>query len=359
MEAGRRGSRRLRKGSASVLTTTTQDTGVLATIGNTPLIQLNKLIPDAGFHVYGKLESLNPGGSIKDRVAYSMLSGLIERGELVPGRSVIVESTSGNLGIGLAQLCVYFGLRFVCVVDARTTEQNLSILRAYGAEVNVVTEVDPDTGEYLPARLRRVRELAATVPHAYWPNQYANPLNAAAHHRTVAEILSAVDGQLDYLFCATSSCGTLRGTAEYLRSQNLDTTIVAVDAEGSAIFGKRPMPRLIPGHGASVVPALFGEGLADRVMHISDLDCVRGCRRLVGTEAILAGGSSGAVVSALLRLAPEIPPGSTVALVLPDRGDRYLATVYSDDWVAEKFGVDAADINKVLGAADLREKIAC
>lgn len=312
--------------------------GILSTVGNTPLVELERLLPGFEARVFAKIERFNPGGSIKDRSGLSMLSSAIESGELVPGRSVVVESSSGNLAVGLAQICRYFGFRFICVVDGKTTEQNLAILRAYGAEIEVVTERDELTGEYLPMRLRRVRELVARTPYAFWPNQYANLLNPRAHEKTMREIARALDGRVDYLFCSVSTFGTLRGCADHIREQGMDTTIVAVDAEGSAIFGLESTRRLIPGHGASVVPALMDPTAADRVVHVSDLDCVVACRRLIHREAILAGGSSGATVAALARLRDEIPADSTVALVFPDGGDRYLDTIYSDTWVRRNFG---------------------
>ncbi|MGW4976846.1 2,3-diaminopropionate biosynthesis protein SbnA [Streptomyces mirabilis] len=307
-------------------------------MGNTPLVELERLLPGFEARVFAKIERFNPGGSIKDRSGLSMLSSAIESGELVPGRSVVVESSSGNLAVGLAQICRYFGFHFICVVDGKTTEQNLAILRAYGAEIEVVTERDELTGEYLPMRLRRVRELVARTPYAFWPNQYANLLNPQAHEKTMGEIARALDGRVDYLFCSVSTFGTLRGCADHIRKQGMDTTIVAVDAEGSAIFGLESARRLIPGHGASVVPALMDPTAADRVVHVSDLDCVVACRRLIHREAILAGGSSGATVAALARLRDEIPADSTVALVFPDGGDRYLDTIYSDAWVRRHFG---------------------
>ncbi|GAB7184062.1 2,3-diaminopropionate biosynthesis protein SbnA [Kitasatospora sp. Ki12] len=319
--------------------------GVLSTVGATPLVELTRIFPDSGFRTYAKLEAHNPGGSIKDRSALNMLVDRIRSGALTPGKSVVVESSSGNLGIGLAQVCRYFGVRFVCVVDARTNQQNIAVMRALGAEVEVVTECDQGTGEYLPVRLRRVRELVAGIPYAYCPDQYANPLNARAHRQTMREIVEELDGRVDYLVCATSSCGTLRGCAEYVRERGLTTRIVAVDAVGSVIFGGTAGPRLIPGHGASVRPALFGADLADEVVHVDDLDCLVGCRALARREAILAGGSSGAVLSALDRIRPRVPAGSVCAVVLPDRGERYLDTIYNDDWAAEHFG-DAADLWK-------------
>ncbi|MGV9263359.1 2,3-diaminopropionate biosynthesis protein SbnA [Kitasatospora sp. NPDC003701] len=313
-------------------------TGVLGTIGGTPLVELAKLAPGRHFTTYAKLEAFNPGGSMKDRSALEMLRERIRTGALVPGRSVVVESSSGNLGIGLAQVCAYYGLRFICVVDPRTNRQNIAVMRALGAEVEVVHETDPATGEYLPVRIRRISELTARIPGAYWPNQYANPLNPQAHRRTMREILDAVPGGVDYLFCATSSCGTLRGCAEHVRDLGLPVTVVAVDARGSAIFGGVPTSRLIPGHGAAVRPALYRDGLADEVVHVTDLDCVVGCRRLAAREAVLAGGSSGALVAALDLMADRIPAGSRCAVVLPDRGERYLDTIYNDEWVARHFG---------------------
>ncbi|AQZ67804.1 2,3-diaminopropionate biosynthesis protein SbnA [[Actinomadura] parvosata subsp. kistnae] len=313
--------------------------GILATVGQTPLVRLDRLFP--GFHsrVFAKLERFNPGGSIKDRSALSMLSEAIRAGELEPGRSTVIESSSGNLAVGMAQICRYFGVRFICVVDAKTTEQNLAILKAFQAEVEVVDSPDPETGEYLPRRIQRVRELMETVPHAYHPDQYGNPLNSRAHHATMREIVEALDGQIDHLLCSVGSCGTLVGCADYVRAHGLPITINAVDAVGSMIFdGQTRGPRLLPGHGAAVRPALFRPDAADRVVHVNDLDCVVGCRKLSEREAILAGGSSGATVAALAALRAEIPPGSTCVLVFPDGGDRYLNTIYSDAWVRRTFG---------------------
>ncbi|MFI6346384.1 2,3-diaminopropionate biosynthesis protein SbnA [Streptomyces sp. NPDC050560] len=312
--------------------------GVLATIGNTPLVELASLLPGFGGRVFGKLEFFNPGGSVKDRSAASMILSAIGSGELVPGRSVVVESSSGNLAIGLAQICQYYGLRLICVVDAKTTEQNLAILRAYQVGLSMVAEPDQETGEFLSVRKQRVREIVAETPHAYTTDQYANPLNPAAHEHTMAEIALALDGRVDYVFSATSTTGTLNGCASYVRSRGMSTTMVAVDAVGSVLYGREPAPRLIPGHGASVAPALLDRTVPDRVVHVSDLDCVVGCRRLVQREAVLAGGSSGATVSALTRLRGEIPDGANCVLIFPDRGDRYLDTIYSDGWVTTHFG---------------------
>jgi cysteine synthase A len=292
--------------------------------------------------VYAKLEALNPGGSIKDRPAYSIIAKAIASGEVTKD-TTIVESSSGNFAIGLAQVCAYLGLRLVCVVDIKTTAQNVRIIEAYGARVDLVSQPDPTTGEYLQARLTRVRQILDSINDSFWPNQYVNRNNSGAHYgTTMPEIVDVLGTDIDYLFLSTSTCGTLRGCAEFLRERQMGTKIIAVDAMGSVIFGRPPGKRLLPGHGAGVIPKLFSPDLADDVVHVSDLDCVVGCRRLVQHEAILAGASSGGVISAIERLIGDEKlhrPARCVA-VLPDRGERYLDTVYSDAWVQTHLGLE-------------------
>jgi len=314
--------------------------GILSTIGGTPLIRLSRLGAGAEGAVFAKLEGFNPSGSAKDRTARSLIEAALSDGRLVPGKTV-VESSSGNLGIGLAQVCRFYGLRFICVVDPKTARKNLEILHAYGATIDMVETPDAATGEYLPARLRRVKVLLNEMPDAYWPDQYSNPNNPRAHHQTMREIVDDLGYEPDYLFCATSTCGTLRGCAEYLRAKGLRTQVIAVDALGSVIFGPTQGRRLIPGHGASVVPRLFSMALASRVLHVSDFDCIRGCRRLLSVEAIMIGGSSGAVVSAWEHARQDLTHPYCAVLIFPDRGERYLDTIYSDDWVRDYFGEDA------------------
>jgi cysteine synthase A len=312
--------------------------GILSTVGNTPLLLLNRLMPAAGFHLYAKLEAINPGGSIKDRPALMILEDALRSGTVGPG-TVVVESSSGNMGIGLAQACRYHELRFICVVDSRTSAQNLRVLRAYGAEIDMVTEPDPASGELLQARLHRVQALLDEIPGSFWPNQYANRQNPASHyHTTMREVAQELGGKVDVLFVATSTCGTIRGCAEFARDHGLSTRVAAVDVLGSLIFSDRPAKRLIPGLGAGMRPPLCDLSLIDEVVLVSDLECVVGCRRLVAREAILAGGSSGAVVAAVEKIRESIPAGANCVMILPDRGERYLDTLYNDDWVREHFG---------------------
>lgn len=311
--------------------------GILSTIGNTPLVRLSQVFKDLTFQLFGKLESFNPGGSMKDRPAMNIIKQGIKSGA-IHSDTVVVESSSGNMGIGLSQACAYYGLRFICVVDPKITAQNARLLKIYGTEVDLVTKVDPQTGEYLQTRLNRVDKLVSSHKNYFWPNQYGNLENPKSHYQTMNEIVKALDGKLDYLFCATSTFGTLRGCAEYARMNNLKTKIIAVDAVGSVIFGGPKGPRLIPGHGAGVRPELFVSNLADRCIHVTDLDCVVGCRRLAREEAIIAGGSSGGVISALNQMKSSIPSGVNCVVLLADRGERYLDTIYSDAWVRDNFG---------------------
>jgi len=331
--------RPIRDGDSSLM----PRSSVLDAIGATPLVALQRLYPNRRLELYGKLESVNPGGSLKDRPAWHIIRRARDAGLIHPD-TVVIESSSGNMGIGIAQACRYLDLRFICVVDPRITPQNVRLLQAYGAEVDMITEPDPVSGEFLQARIARVQELLTCLPSTFWPNQFASLHNAEAHAQTtMREIADALDGRVDYVLCATSTCGTLRGCAEYSRASGLATRMVAVDAVGSAIFSTERAYRKIPGLGAGMVPELLDRSLVDDVVHVSDRDCVIGCRRLLWREAILAGGSSGALVMAIQHLGERLPDGARCVLVLPDRGDRYLDTIYSDEWVASHFG-DVADL---------------
>jgi len=313
--------------------------GVLTAVGNTPLVRLSRILPSKEIDVYAKLEMANPGGSGKDRSALGMLLDGVHNRSVGPS-TTIIESSSGNLGVGLAQACCYLRLRFVCVVDSRTTPNHIALLKLFGAEVEVVKDPHPVCGGLLAARLRRVRDLRRTIPDNYWIHQHANTSNPRAQYQLFGEIHQRVGDSWDYVLIAAGTCGTLRAARDYVREHQLKTKIVAVDAVGSVIFGSCGGQRLIPGHGASRRPELYEKGLEDFCVRVTDRDCVEGCFQLLRREAILAGGSSGAVVTALKRVSSAIAPGSTVVLVLCDRGDRYLDTVFSRSWVEAHFGME-------------------
>ncbi|MCO6046381.1 2,3-diaminopropionate biosynthesis protein SbnA [Aeoliella sp. ICT_H6.2] len=319
--------------------------GILSTIGRTPLVELTRYCPLSGGHLYAKLEAFNPGGSAKDRPARSMLEAAMAAGLVTKG-TTIIESTSGNMGIGLAQVCRYHKLPLICVVDPRTQSQNLAMLRAYGAQVDVVTT--PIRGDFLHARLARVCYLLETTPNSFWPNQYANPANPRAHCTgTISEIDDQLQGAYDYVFVAVSSTGTLQGCQELLKSRGRRAKLIAVDAFGSVLFGGSAGRRLIPGLGAGRIPPLARESRNTEVRRVSDLDCVIECRRLAHREAILAGGSGGGVLSAIRSMWNQLD-GKTVVAVLHDSGTRYLNTIFDDAWVEANLGVSAGELASLV-----------
>ncbi len=312
--------------------------GIISAIGNTPLVELRRYLSASDIRLFGKLEGLNPGGSAKDRPAAAIVEKALAESLIGPD-TLVVEASSGNTGIGLAQVCAYHGLRFRCLIDPKTTQQNVAMLRVYGAEIEMVEHPDPITNELLPAKLARVDAMLASDKDVFWVDQYGNQANSGSHYRgTIREIVEALGKPPDVLFCATATCGTLRGCVDYLAELNMPTQVIAVDAEGSQIFGSAPRERLIPGLGSAIRPSLCPSAGIERCVHVTDEDCVVGCRRLIGREAILAGGSSGGVMVAVERVAPELAPGSVCVAILPDRGGRYLDTVFSDSWVAEYVG---------------------
>ena len=323
--------------------------GILAAIGGTPLVALRRLLLRPDVSVWAKLEASNPGGSAKDRPAARMLGDALDRG-LIDIGTTIVESSSGNMGIGLAQACRYHGMRLIVVVDSRAHVASVRAMRALGAEVRVITQPDAETGDLLVARMHEVHRLLEQTPNSFWPDQYANESNPAAHaDGTMREIDEALEGDLDYLFVATSTTGTLRGCGDYLREHGRSTRLVAVDSTGSALFGGVRDRRLLPGFGAGVETSLSAGAEFDQLMRVSDLDCVVGCRRLAEREAILAGASSGGVAFALEAAAADLPAGSRCAAIFPDGGTGYLETVYDDGWVERELGCGPARLAGRIG----------
>lgn len=321
---------------------------ILDAIGGTQLVEMQRYLERADVRVWAKLEALNPGGSAKARPAARMIAEALSNGVIGPD-STVIESTSGNMGVGLAQACRFYGIRLICVVDSRTTDINLRTMKAMGADVRPVAEPDPD-GDLLGARLELVSELVATVPDSFWPDQYSNGANAKSHAvGTMREIDEALDGEIDYLLVAVSTAGTLAGCADYLREMQRSTQVVAVDAVGSALFGGAVKPRKLPGFGAGVETPLSRTLEPDRVIRVSEIDSIVACRRLIDREAIFAGASAGAVAAALSDLAPEIGPGSRVAAIFHDGGAGYLDTVYDNDWVSRHLGYGAEEIEAMVG----------
>ncbi|MDT7828669.1 2,3-diaminopropionate biosynthesis protein SbnA [Pricia sp. S334] len=304
---------------------------ILQTIGKTPLVRLHRISTERNLEVFAKLEGFNPSGSVKDRTSFNILKKALDSGELKRGHTV-VESSSGNMAIGLAQACLYFGLKLIVVVDPKLNEHTAQLLRAYGAKIERVSEPF-ETGGFLAARLARVKELLIETENAYWSNQYGNWNNPLTHHTTMEEIFGALEGKLDYLFVATSTCGTLMGCANFVSSHGYSTKVIAVDALGSKLFGGKPGKRMIPGHGAGVDSQFMNASFIHDHIKVSDLDCVTGCWELLKSESILCGGSSGAILSAFKKYQERIPDGARSVFLMSDRGDRYLDTIYSQEWL--------------------------
>jgi 2,3-diaminopropionate biosynthesis protein SbnA len=324
---------------------------IMSCVGRTPLVYLRRLFPSPSLDVIAKLELLNPGGSMKDRPASFIIQQGLRDGTITT-HTHLIESSSGNLGIALAMAAQVYGLRFTCVVDPKISPTNLQILRLLNANIDMV-DVPDAHGGYLHTRIARVQELLRRVPHGVWINQYANQLNWQSHyHGTAGEILADLDAPIDALVIAVSTTGTILGLARRLREQFPKLRVIAVDAEGSVIFNGPAKHREIPGIGASRVPELLCRDEIDDVVYVNDYEATQGCRALVSTEAILAGGSSGAVIAAIWKLLPSLPQSYRLLTILPDRGERYLDLVYNDNWVAQlhsqPYAISAPALPQVL-----------
>jgi cysteine synthase A len=238
------------------------------------------------------------------------------------------------MGVGLAQICKYFGLRLILVVDPLINPATEKLLEIYGAEIHKVNQAD-ESGTYLGARLAHINELQAKFANTFWTNQYSNTDTLLAHQQTITELVQQIPQTLDYLFMSTSTCGTMMGCAHEIKRQNLTTKVIPVDALGSKIFSDQAGIRKIPGMGASRKSDFLDRSILEEPIHIEDIQSIAGCKQLMDREAILAGGSTGAVVSAIERSLPLLPSNSSVAFFIADRGERYLDTIFSEEWVQE------------------------
>lgn len=289
------------------------------------------------FSTHLKLEGLNPVGSIKLKAARAMVENAEADGVLKPG-SRLIESTSGNLGMALASVCAAKGFHLMVITDPNANELSIRFMRAMGAEVRVVTEQDAGGG-YLQTRIGLLNRRLAEDPSLVWLNQYTNPANPGAHRDGTAVEIFQGFGEPDWLFIGTGTSGTLMGCVEYVRSAGASTRVVAVDTLGSVTFGGLPGRRRIPGIGASQRPEIFhDDGSFDKVL-VEEQDTIKVCHHVARTYGLLLGGSTGTVLAAVRTMRDVIPPGSTVLAISPDLGDRYLNTVYDDDWVRDRFGV--------------------
>ncbi|MET7356313.1 2,3-diaminopropionate biosynthesis protein SbnA [Streptomyces mirabilis] len=287
--------------------------------------------------LYLKCEGFNFAGSIKLKAAAEMVDAAELDGLIRPG-SVLVESSSGNLGIALAIIAADRGYRFVCVTDPRCNSTTQRLMRSLGAEVRVISTQDANLG-YLHSRIQYVRELCASSDRYVWLNQYANPNNWRAHYELTAPAIARNFPDLDVLFVGAGTTGTLMGCARYFKERHKPVTIVAVDAVGSVTFGGIPERRVVPGLGTSTRPELVDESCIDDVVHVSETDTIRTCHSLAA-RGFVFGGSTGTVVSGATRWLGEKYPGEdpVAVAISPDLGERYLTSIYDESWLREHFG---------------------
>ncbi|MEU8680723.1 2,3-diaminopropionate biosynthesis protein SbnA [Streptomyces sp. NPDC048611] len=292
-----------------------------------------------GIPLHLKCEGFNFTGSVKQKAAREMVEAAEEAGRLSPG-SVLVESSSGNLGVALSVIAASKGYRFLCVTDSRCNLASKRLMEALGATVHTIAEPAPEGG-FLGARIAYVRALCARDPRYVWLNQYVNPANWRAHYRYTAPAIHRSHPRLDVLFVGAGTTGTLMGCARWYKEHRPGVRIVAVDSVGSVAFGHPPAPRMIPGLGSGVRPPLLDEDYVDDVVLVPEPDTVRMCHRLAG-RGFLFGGSTGTVVSGADRWLAERgrPAGLSAVAVSPDLGERYLDTVYHTNWVQGVYGED-------------------
>ena len=303
---------------------------LLDKIGNTPIINC-QYSENKKVNLHFKLELYNPTGSVKDRAASYMLRNLLGK-NMINKNTTIIESSSGNFGIALAAHCKKHGLKFICVVDPHITQINEILVKAYGGIVIKVTQPD-ENGGYLLSRIKRVNELVNEIDNSYWINQYENPLNAQAYHTLGEEIINEVK-KIDYIFLGVSSGGTITGLSNRIKETLPDTKIIAVDVEGSVIFGGKPKKRLIPGIGSSKIPNILKDAKIDEVVIVDELETIKSCHELMEKYYIFAGGSSGSVYSAIKKYfdAKNLNKSINVVAIFADRGERYTNTIYNEEW---------------------------
>ncbi len=293
-------------------------------VGNTPMVEFTRIVPE-GVRLFGKLEVANPGGSVKDRIGVAMIEAAEREGRIEPGRTTVVEATSGNTGIALAFVCAAKGYDLVLTLPQGMSREREALLKLYGARVEITESMGGMNEAVAAARAMATRD------DVFLPDQFSNPANPAAHREgTGPEIWEAMDGDVDVLVAGVGTGGTITGTGEALKARNPKLKVVAVEPLSSAVLsGQRPGPHKIQGIGAGFVPAVLNRDILDEVIPIDDEDAIQTAWRVARTEGVLAGLSCGAAIAGALQVAarPE-SQGLRIAVVLPDSGERYASAPF-------------------------------
>ncbi len=313
---------------------------ILEAIGRTPLIRLNRLGRDLPPQIYVKADHLNPGASVKDRIAITIVEDAERRGLLKPG-GTIVENTSGNTGMGLAMVAAVKGYKAIFTITDKQSKEKIDALKAVGAEVIVCpTAVEPeDPRSYYSV----ARKLAQEIPNAFFANQYENPMNPEAHYRTTGpEIWEDTEGKVTHFVAGIGTCGTIVGVGRFLKEKNPRIQIIGADPVGSVFYEFKKTGRLgkhdiyvVEGIGQEMIPAVADFSVIDDVIQAGDKDCFNLTRKLARLEGIFAGGSSGAAIYAALEVAKKAKKEDLIVAFLPDSGARYLSKVFNDEWMRD------------------------
>ncbi|WP_423801767.1 cysteine synthase A [Neobacillus sp. SAB-20_R2A] len=296
---------------------------ILELIGHTPIVKLNHLPNQEGASVYVKLESFNPGGSVKDRAAFNMIMQAEKDGKITPGKTVIIEPTSGNTGIGLAMVCAARKYRCIITMPSNATEERIKILKAYGAEVHLTPSEKGMRGA-----IEEAYQIAENIPDHFIPMQFENPANSDAHRDTTAiEIYESFQGNLDAFVCTAGTGGTVTGTGEVLKEKIPNLKIYVVEPAGSPVLsGGCPGPHKIPGTGPGFIPKILNQSIYDKILLIEDKDAQNIARRVAAEEGILVGASGAASIYFALEIAKKLPSHANVLALAPDTGERYLSS---------------------------------
>lgn len=323
---------------------------VLESIGQTPLIKLNNIGKQLPCPVYGKVEFFNPGASVKDRVALAMIEEAEATGTITPGKTTIIEATSGNTGVGLALVAAVKGYRCIFVMPDKMSDEKINLLKAYGGEVVIVpTNVPSESPDGYSGVAKRLQN---EIPNAWMPNQFGNLTNPECHYRTTGpEIWQQTDGKVTVFVNGIGTGGTISGVGQYLKEKNPKITIVGADPEGSILSGGAPQPWAVEGIGEDYVPQTFNSQVVDEWVRVNDRDSFRAARLVAQQEGLLIGGSCGTSVAAALRYAERLTPNDVVVVMMPDTGRNYLSKVYNDDWMRERGYLD--DVRKPATAAEV------